>query len=311
MVEIILKVSAVLIFAVALIIFLVGVQKSKGVYDDYIAPLDEKQFKLKKYIGAGMVIKEKFNIGKIVPKTLNVIIVKYMADVRNKINELYGTEYTDYYYNVHNAQKAVLIPLAAAGLSLFSLILISQGDITEGAVMLAVVPVAAVGIPFISDHDLNSKIEDRRTAIQIEFPEFVNKLILLINAGMTISAAWAKIAADNKKKNPLYDELNQCMADIYGGKPEHIAYEEFGRRCRTKEIIRFTSVIVLNLKKGGAEVVATLRTQADECWEMRKAAAKRLGEKASSKLMLPMAMMLLGIMLIVILPAVLSLLSVG
>lgn len=53
----------------------------------------------------------------------------------------------------------------------------------------------------------------------------------------------------------------------------------------------------------------TLQAQSNECWEMRKSAARRLGEQASSKMMLPMAIMMLGIMMIVALPAILSIMS--
>ena len=53
-------------------------------------------------------------------------------------------------------------------------------------------------------------------------------------------------------------------------------------------------------------MVPALREQADDCWELRKAAAKQQGEKASSKLMIPMAIMLIGIIMVVVLPAVLS-----
>ena len=157
------------------------------------------------------------------------------------------------------------------------------------------------------DRDLENRIEARRESLQLEFPEFANKLILLVNAGSTISKAWAKIVAEEKKNTPLFQELRICMAEIQAGKSEAAAYEEFARRCKIKEIIKFVSVIILNLRKGGSEVVPTLRAQADECWEARKAAARRLGEKASSKLLLPMSIMLLGIIMIVALPAVLAL----
>lgn len=308
----VLKILSVTAFAFVLIgisIFLLAKSKSKGIYDEYIEPIDADQFKLKEYIGAGMIIKERSKIQERLPSALKSLFARYMMDVRNKICELYGAKYADYYYEIHNAQKAVIIPVVLALVSLVSLIMFVQNDLTEGVVLLIIAPIAAIAVPFIIDYDLKSKIDERRTAIQMEFPEFVNKLILLINAGMTISGAWAKIVMENKKKNPLYDELNICMADIHSGKPEYMAYEEFGRRCRIKEIIKFTSIIVLNLRKGGAEIVAALREQSDECWEMRKATARRMGEKASSKLMLPMGIMLLGIMLVVVLPAVLSIMS--
>jgi tight adherence protein C len=50
-----------------------------------------------------------------------------------------------------------------------------------------------------------------------------------------------------------------------------------------------------------------LRLQADECWELRKLRAKQLGEEASAKLLIPMMIMFVGILIIVVLPAVLQL----
>ena len=126
---------------------------------------------------------------------------------------------------------------------------------------------------------------------------------------MTIPRAWEKIADESKPDSILGRELQICMADIRAGKPIEVAYEEFGRRCHIKEIIKFVSVIILNIRKGGNELVLTLQAQANECWEMRKSAARRLGEQASSKMMLPMAIMMLGIMMVVALPAILSIMS--
>ena len=143
----------------------------------------------------------------------------------------------------------------------------------------------------------------------MEFPEFVNKLTLLVNAGMTISRAWEKIINENRKDHILYEEMCCALAEIRAGKPEGTAYEEFARRCHVKEVTKFVSVIVMNLRRGGAEVVPVLREQGHECWEMRKNAARELGEQAGTKILIPMMIMFLGIVLIVATPAVLSMTS--
>ena len=80
----------------------------------------------------------------------------------------------------------------------------------------------------------------------------------------------------------------------------------FARRCKVKEVTKFVSVILMNLRRGGAEVVPVLKQQGAECWEMRKAAAKQMGEEASTKILLPLMIMFVGIILIVATPAVLS-----
>ena len=65
----------------------------------------------------------------------------------------------------------------------------------------------------------------------------------------------------------------------------------------------------MNLKRADSEVVSVLKEQGHECWEMRKNAAKEMGEQAGTKILIPMMIMFLGIVLIVATPAVLSMTS--
>jgi tight adherence protein C len=123
---------------------------------------------------------------------------------------------------------------------------------------------------------------------------------------MTVSKAWEKIITDNKKDSALYEELSMVLKDIGSGKPEQAAYEDFAKRCRVPEITRFISVILQNQRKGNSELVSVLRVFANECWELRKNTAKRLGEEASTKMLLPIMLMFFAILLIVITPAVIA-----
>lgn len=294
--------------AIVLIFFTLTVKKKGDAeFGEYAEALDEKKFKMKKYLPIGLYLNSHISIMKLLPKMFYEPLYRYNNSVGGKVKELYGVKYFDFYYEIHNATKWLTAVLGALAMIAFAGINCINNEPKSAVICVVLSPVLALALSFLMDKDLDGKIDDRRTNIMIEFPEFINKLLLLVNAGMTISKAWEKIVEDNKKDTPLYEELNVSIAEIRAGKPEAVAYEEFARRCKIKEIIKFVSVIVLNLKKGGSEVVPTLRAQSDECWEMRKATAKRLGEKASSKLMLPMAIMLVGIILIVALPAVLAL----
>lgn len=161
-------------------------------------------------------------------------------------------------------------------------------------------------IVYLLDNDINSRVDKRRMRIKYDFPDFLNKLLLLINAGMTVSRAMEKIIEDGSKDSPLYEELAAAISDINGGKPEFQAFEEFAGRCKIPEVSKFVSVLLQNLRKGNAEMVSILRLQSNACWEMRKSAAKRMGEEASTKLLLPLMLMLIAILMIVVMPAVLS-----
>lgn len=305
------EMAAMILSAVLLVLtggtFLLSFLKGRGEYADVVASLDEKEFKTKNILPAGLFLSERIAPGRLLPGTLQELLRRREVQIINQLVELYGAKDKEFYTSIHRAERRVMALLTAAVLALFGLISCLNGDSGNGLLFATASPLALLGMPFLMDRELAEKIERRRESIQLEFPEFVNKLILLVNAGTTIPKAWSKIVAEEKKDSPLFRELRLCMAEIQAGKPEATAYEAFARRCKRKEIIKFVSVIILNLRKGGSEVIPTLRAQADECWEARKATARRLGETASSKLLGPMAIMLLGIILIVALPAVLSL----
>lgn len=286
--------------------FLIGFIKSKGVYDDYMENVDKKEYPLKDFFPIGLYLNDKEITKKIIPPQLYKYIHKYNMRITQNIIELYGAKYSDYYIMMHNGNRTAMGVTMAAAASIVSVITATTGDAATAVAFAVIAYAAAFGMPVLVDKGLNDKISKRRTSIQMEFPEFVNKMIILVNAGMTISKAWEKIALDSTKDTPLFNEMQVTLAEISAGKPEAVAYEEFGRRCKIKEIIKFVSVVVLNLKKGGAEVVPVLKLQAAECWEMRKSAAKQLGEEAGTKVLLPMMIMFVGIIIIVVTPAILS-----
>lgn len=161
-------------------------------------------------------------------------------------------------------------------------------------------------IAYAADNDLNKKIRKRRNKLQLDFPDFLNRLSLLVNAGMTVSRAWIKISEDANKKGPLYDEIALTVSEIKSGKSEIIAYEDFALRCKVPEITKLVSIIEQNLKKGSKELVSILKFQASDCWQMRKNVAKRLGEEASTKMLLPLMLMFSAIILIVATPAIMA-----
>lgn len=286
--------------------FLITYIKAKGQYDEYIDSLDKKEYSFKDFLPIGLYINERIIFKKYIPSNIYKYIYKYSNEINGKIKELYGIKYADYYFMIHNANKIAIGLTMAAGVSLLAVIMGVQGDESNCTIFVIFAIAAVIGMPIMIDKGLNDKIEKRRLSLQLEFPDFINKLTLLVNAGMTISKAWEKIATDNTKNSPLYNEMTYALAEIKAGKPEAVAYEEFGRRCKVKEIVRFVSIIILNLKKGGADVVPILKVQGMECWEMRKALAKRVGEEASTKILIPLMIMFVGIIIIVATPAILS-----
>lgn len=282
-------------FFLTVVLFLVFLYcKSKNKYKEFFQQLEAKDYPLREsFLPMGHFLLQAVNYPY---KT------SYDLGLYNKLAELYGYKEARYYLQVSWANKLGYFLL---GLLLLSFLLTARGEVDLMMSVFSVVVLIAVF--FAPDYELKKKIAQRNLFMRLDFPGFLNKLTLLINAGMTITKAWEKIVLNNQKQTPFYEEVAAVMQDIHRGKPEFQAFEDFARRCRVPEITRFTAVVLQNMKKGSSELVPILRLQANECWEMRKNAAKRLGEEASTKLLLPMMLMFIAILLITATPAILAL----
>lgn len=283
----------ILFFIGVLIIFLALYILSKGKYDDYTDTLDRKEYPLKNLIPLGLYV---MDVSKYRYNT------KYDRDIYGKFSRLYGVKNSKYYLKIHWSNKIGYLIVTLLLIGLFG---IGIGQLDSEFIFISIIMIA--GAVYGTDRDLNERIKTRYRMIRMDFPDFLNKLTLLIDAGMTVSRALEKVVTDRESNRPLYSELKVTLMDIKGGRPQLEAFEDFARRCRTPEISKFTSMLLQNLRRGSTELVTILRIQARECWEMRKNEARKLGEEASSKLLFPMMIMFIAILLIVLVPAVLQL----
>ena len=60
--------------------------------------------------------------------------------------------------------------------------------------------------------------------------------------------------------------------------------------------------MIQGMEKGNKELVKMLSEQSQESWNLKKNIAMRDGEKASSKLLIPMMIMFAGILIMVLIP---------
>jgi pilus assembly protein TadC len=159
---------------------------------------------------------------------------------------------------------------------------------------------------------MNLKIKEARASVTSDYPSFVNKLILLLNAGMVISSAISKIADDYRAQKRedtdryFYNEL--CgMEDRIRSSNSMLATEfsELANRTQSREVMRFSSVLSGSLDTGSS-LAESLDRESNLLWEMRKKSAEEKGRIAESKLTFPMVLQLLAIILITVAPAVIQ-----
>ncbi len=171
--------------------------------------------------------------------------------------------------------------------------------------------VLTIAVCIGKDKDLYRKIEARNTEMMQDYPEIISKITLLMGAGMSIRSAWKKIT-DNyskyakKRKRYAYEEMLITSHEMDSGIAEAASYDNFAKRCRVQCYLKLGTLLSQNLKKGSSNLQSLLRNEAKLAFEERKTVAKRLGEEAGTKLLLPMMLMFAIVMIVIIVPAFLS-----
>ena len=154
----------------------------------------------------------------------------------------------------------------------------------------------------------NAQIK-RREQMLMDYPGLIMKFTLLVQAGMTVRNAFRKMTVDYKRKNEkraAYEELVTACNEMESGISEMEAYRRFGERCGHVKYKTFATLLIQNLQKGSRQMGEMLEKESVEAWDDRKRKAKVLGEAATTKLLLPMVLMLGVVMAIIMLPACLS-----
>lgn len=167
---------------------------------------------------------------------------------------------------------------------------------------------------FLISSSQRRKEEEKRVlnTMKIDYPRIIGKFNLYIHAGMTVRKAWFLIAEEysekhrRKEKRKAYEEMVYTMNRIRGGAPEGESYEEYGKRCGIPIYRKFGTMLSQNLRKGSKGLTDILSRESAEAFEERKNMARKLGEEAGTKLMIPMFMMLIVVFAMIIVPAFFS-----
>ena len=166
--------------------------------------------------------------------------------------------------------------------------------------------------PFIlnqKDREIYNKVKLRKEQLQESFPEFISKLILLLETGMSIRGAVFQIAEDYQKKNKesyLNEELQYICRQMKNGLGEKDAYDLLGKRCNLTSYKKLSGLLIQHLQKGGSSILETLRKEAEKEMEERKRRLQKKGEEMGTKLLFPMMIMLGIVMVFIMVPALFS-----
>jgi len=152
---------------------------------------------------------------------------------------------------------------------------------------------------------------DAKEGIITELPDFINKLVLLLNAGLVFTSAFDRIIINYGGggygvKSYFYQQLFQIDRSVRETNSPLIAgLKEFASRSSVRELTRTVNIISDNIDKG-SELASKLQSESELLWLTKKKLAEQKGRLAETKLTFPLVILLLALIMVTIAPALME-----
>ena len=122
-------------------------------------------------------------------------------------------------------------------------------------------------------------------------------MAILVNSGMVLREAWHMVGQNGS--GAFYELMRKASDNMRNSHSDADAIFMFGKASNSPEIKKFTSALLQSMEKGGAELSSFLANQSSELWNTKRQRMLQGGEKAATKLLLPILLIFLGIIIIV------------
>lgn len=158
---------------------------------------------------------------------------------------------------------------------------------------------------------VSNMIQRRQKSIKRAFPDALDLLLICVQAGMSIEAAFSKVASEiGSRSMELAEELSLTTAELSYLPDRRQAFENLGKRTGLPGV-KAVATSLVQAERYGTAISTALRTMAQENRDMRMAEAEKKAASLPPKLTVPMIAFFLPVLFIVILgPAYIKVMQV-
>ena len=148
---------------------------------------------------------------------------------------------------------------------------------------------------------LKNKIQRRQLSIKRAFPDALDLLLICVESGMSIEAAFRKVSEEiGSQSVALAEELTLTTAELSYLPDRRQAYENLGQRTGL-EGVRAVCLALQQSERYGTPLGTTMRVLAQENRDMRMSEAEKKAAGLPPKLTVPMIVFFLPVLFVAIL----------
>lgn len=159
----------------------------------------------------------------------------------------------------------------------------------------------AGGLGFLApDFWLNSAIAKRKEKIRMSLPDTLDTLVISVEAGLGLDAAFQRAGDELKNVHPvLAEELQLVTLESQMGVPRSEALTNFATRSGLDEVRSFVAIIN-QAERFGSSVSRALRNQSAALRVKRRQRAEEKAQKTTVKLMAPLILFIFPAIMVVL-----------
>lgn len=159
--------------------------------------------------------------------------------------------------------------------------------------------------------NINKKEKELKSSVVNALPEFINKLALLMGAGLTFNTAFVNMMSEVEKnkwqqEEMFYSQMLKIKNDML--EKNAILHREimnFAKRTQNRAFIRIANIIGDNISKG-TKLTEKLTNENTTLWFERKKHIQEVGYLAETKMIGPLVLLLGVLVFITVMPAMLE-----
>jgi tight adherence protein C len=158
---------------------------------------------------------------------------------------------------------------------------------------------------------LKNQITRRQTSVRRAFPDALDLLLICVESGMSVEAAFRKVSQEiGTQSIPLAEEFTLTTAELSYLPDRRMAYENLAKRTDL-DGVKAVCVALQQSERYGTPLGTTLRVMAQENRDMRMSEAEKKAAALPPKLTVPMILFFLPVLFVVILgPAAIKVMAI-
>jgi tight adherence protein C len=194
----------------------------------------------------------------------------------------------------------VIAPPLSFLVALFYLFVITDLQQSSTMKLFYAVLAAAAGY-YLPNIFIQNLAQKRQQAIKIAFPEALDMLLICVQSGMSVEAAFGKVAKEVASQSvELGEELSLTTAELSYLPERRLAFDNMAKRTALPSV-KSVMTALIQAERYGTPVGQALRVMAKENRDIRMSEAEKKAAALPPKLTVPMILFFLPVLFLVIL----------